>query len=126
MPCRTLIVEDDPIAARALLTLVKMLGHEATVAATVTEALAKLDEFNPECVLLDLELPDGTGVEVLKTIREKQRPVKVAVISALDGAKPLFETVTRLEPDVVFQKPLAIDRVHGWLSVQGESATRSS
>ena len=116
MPCRTLIVEDDPVSARALTALVKMLGHEVTLAATVAEAMAKLDEFNPECVLLDLELPDGSGVAILKAIRAKQRPVKVAIISALGIGRPPFETIAALAPDVVFQKPLAIDRVHDWLS----------
>ena len=77
------------------------------------EALVKLDEFDPECILLDLELPDGNGVEVLKAIRGAHRPVKVAVISALEAGRPPFDG---LAPDVVFQKPLAIARVNDWLS----------
>ena len=116
MPCRTLIVEDDPKSARALLTLVQMLGHEAQLASTVGEALAKLDEFQPECILLDLELPDGSGADVLKAVREKPRPVKVAIISALEVGRPPIDAIVRLQPDVVFQKPLAIERVHDWLS----------
>src|SRR5687768_627698 len=116
MPCRTLIVEDDPVSARALTALVKMLGHEVALAGTVAEAMTKLDEFNPECVLLDLGLPDGSGVDVLKAIRAKQRRVKVAIISALEVGPPPFEAIAPLAPDVVFQKPLAIDRVHDWLS----------
>ena len=109
MPCRTLIVEDDPVSAKTLLMLVTMLGHEAALATTVDEALRTLDEFNSECVLLDLELPDGSGVAVLKAIRAKQQPVKVGrgVRSPRTGAGP---------PPVVFQKPLAIDRVHDSLS----------
>lgn len=126
MPCRTLIVEDDPASARALVALVNMLGHEVMLAATVAEGLAKLDEFKPECVLLDVELPDGSGVDVLKAIRRMQRPVKVAIISALDQGKPVFNTIARLEPNIVFQKPLAFDRVHGWLSAQDETGLESS
>jgi DNA-binding NtrC family response regulator len=115
MSCRTLIVEDDPQSARALLSLVTMLGHESQAVGTVAEALVKLDEFDPECVLLDLELPDGSGVDVLKAIRAKHRRVKVAIISALEAGRPPFEAIAPLAPDVVFQKPLAIERVHDWL-----------
>jgi DNA-binding response OmpR family regulator len=114
--CRTLIVEDDPQSAKALLALVRMLGHEAQAVGTVAEALVKLDEFDPECVLLDLELPDGSGVEVLQAIRSEHRPVKVAIISAMDAGRPPHNAIATLVPDVVFQKPLAIARVHDWLS----------
>jgi DNA-binding response OmpR family regulator len=116
MPCRTLIIEDDPAAARSRLALVKMLGHEADHAATVAEAMEKLDRFQPECVLLDLELPDGSGAAVLESIRAKQLPVKVAVISALGPGQAMCDVVKMLQPDVVFQKPLMIERVHDWLS----------
>ena len=119
MPCRTLIVEDDPKSARALLALVTMLGHESQVAPTVADALAKIDEFAPECLLLDLDLPDGSGAAVLEAVRAKGLPVKVAIISALEPGQPRFEAVLPLKPDVVFQKPLAIERVHDWLSQSG-------
>jgi CheY-like chemotaxis protein len=116
MSCRTLIVEDDPIAARHLLTLVTMLGHEAQLATSVADALAKVDEFAPECLLLDIDLPDGSGVAILEAVRAKELPVKVAIISAFAPGQPRFDAVVPLKPDAVFRKPLAIERVHDWLS----------
>ena len=71
MPRRTLIVEDDPQSARALLSLVRTLGNEAQAVARVAEALLKLDEFDPECVLLDHELPRGAASKCLKRSARK-------------------------------------------------------
>jgi DNA-binding response OmpR family regulator len=122
MPCRTLVVEDDPASGRTLLALVKMLGHEAELAVTLVDALKKLEQFNPQCILLDVMLPDGTGTAVLTRVREKRLPAKVAVISALEPGEPFFDALVALKPDVVFRKPLAIERVHDWLAEQQEQS----
>ena len=73
---------------RVLLQLVELHGHEATAAATVQEALAEVERFRPECVLLDLALDDGSGVEVLRAIRSRESAVKVALLSVLSRGWP--------------------------------------
>src|SRR5688572_4459871 len=80
--CRTLIVEDDPASAALLLRILELVGHESEVASTVSDAVQKLEDGGAECVLLDLDLPDGTGVEVLHEIRRRNLPVRVAIVTA--------------------------------------------
>jgi DNA-binding response OmpR family regulator len=96
----------------------QMLGHEAEHAATVHEALEKLERFRPECVMLDLTLPDGSGVAILQEIRTRGLPAKVAVMTALHRSEPRIEQLRPLRPDVIFQKPLELARVHDWLAAQ--------
>ena len=76
--CRTLIVEDDPFSARALQLVLEKHGHHVQCASTLREAQQKLD-WQPEFLLLDLILPDGNGMELLRKIRAEHRPVNVVI-----------------------------------------------
>ena len=69
-PRRVLIVDDNVGAARLLSTLVSKLGpHQVQVAHDGPAALAKVSEFSPDLVLLDIGLPGMDGYEVARTIR---------------------------------------------------------
>jgi DNA-binding response OmpR family regulator len=114
MVIRSLIVEDDPWLLGGMVALIKTLGQEPDTAATVAEALAKLNS-KPSHVLLDLKLPDGLGTEVLERIRAEQMPIRVAVISGTQDAALLW-AVERLGADVVFIKPPDWDTVVNWLT----------
>jgi len=116
MPCRVLIVEDDPMPGRALLFLVRAYGHHAEHVASVAEALEALSRLNPQCVLLDLMLADGSGLAVLEEIRKRSLPVRVAIISSLAAGVPVFDAAIPLQPDGIFQKPWEIDQVLAWIS----------
>jgi len=88
---------------RALLFLVQAYGHHAEHVASVAEALEALSRFNPQCVLLDLMLPDGSGVAVLEEIRKKSLQVRVAIISSLAAGVPVFDAVVPLQPHGIFR-----------------------
>ena len=108
-----LLVEDDAATRFALAKILSFKGYEVAVAATVAAALAKCDEH--ECVLLDLHLPDGLGIEVLQRLREKYQKAHVAICSAAyDPA--LRERVERYKPDAVFIKPIDLDALLAWIA----------
>lgn len=66
---RVLVVDDDPATAYALRRLLASRGVcEVTHVTTVAEAVAHL-ESPPDWVILDLDLPDGLGLEVLDAVR---------------------------------------------------------
>jgi DNA-binding NtrC family response regulator len=56
-------------------------GHHVEVAATASECLTRLDQTFPDFVLLDLDLPDGSGVELIREIRVKYPRVAVVVLT---------------------------------------------
>ena len=98
-----MIVEDNP-AAR--LTLEKILATEGFVvesAGTLREGQEKVD--GQAAIILDLDLPDGSGVELLKRIRAERKPVKVLVATGTSDARVLDE-VKKLGPDALLTKPL--------------------
>ena len=59
-----LVVDDESHILRALRTSLQGAGYEVEVAATAKEALASAAMHPPNGVILDLVLPDGSGVEV--------------------------------------------------------------
>ncbi len=70
---RVLVVDDEPEITRALRTILTGHGYQPTVAATAAEGLDLLDRRHPDVVLLDLMLPDGTGLDVMRHVRGRQK-----------------------------------------------------
>ena len=118
-PLRTLVVEDDASSRNALQAILRILGHQVSTATTVGEALhllgARAEEL-PETLLLDLMLPDGNGMEVLRQIRKRDLAIRVAVLSGAD--KPMLEAARALHPDAVFAKPVDAPRLLAWLHTE--------
>jgi len=115
---RVLVVEDDPESYNALSKILKHVGYDTLGAATLAEAVSLLDQ-TPRFVVLDLLLPDGNGKDLLKQIRDRQLPMKVAIITGSPG-KAMLEETRLLNPDALFLKPLNVPRVLAWLRQGGE------
>ena len=110
--CRVLIVEDDALSSMALHRLVASLGYEVVVAGTLEEAERRLPWAG--CVVLDLHLPDGNGIDLLRRVRRGRRPVRVAVTTGSAGEGLLAE-VKSLRPDALFIKPFHPPDLFDWL-----------
>ena len=112
IPREILLVEDHPHIRNAMHRLISQAGFNVTTASTVAEGLSALE--GKDCLLLDLNLPDGCGVKLLKHIREHALPIRVAVITATGDPKLLAE-VAGYRPEGMFQKPFDIARLMTWL-----------
>jgi CheY-like chemotaxis protein len=66
---RVLIVDDHPDAAQALAMLVRLLGHECVTATTGGEALAHARGSDFDLAIIDIGLPDVSGLEVARELR---------------------------------------------------------
>src|SRR4051794_32084438 len=93
---QTLIVDDDPVSREALLKILRLMGVNATAAVSVSEGLEALST-PPHNVVLDLMLPDGSGVDVLRRIRQMGLPTRVALLTGAD--KTMIEDAESLRPD---------------------------
>jgi DNA-binding response OmpR family regulator len=102
-----LLVEDDAVTAAALIAILRRRGFEVFFAATVAQSLALLKEHQPAFVVLDLMLPDGEGIEVLRHIRDNSLTARVLVTTAVSDPIRLHD-VRGLSPDVVMQKPINV------------------
>lgn len=78
-----LIVEDEATLRRIIATNLRARGHEVAQAETVEQALAHLGAAPSDLMLLDINLPDGSGWDVLRVLRTTQREVPTVIISAV-------------------------------------------
>jgi CheY-like chemotaxis protein len=82
-PARKLLVVDDHLENRSVLTdLLAPLGFQIEVAENGSQALARLDAFEPDAVLMDLVMPVMDGFEATRRIRERSTQVVVIALSA--------------------------------------------
>jgi DNA-binding NtrC family response regulator len=77
-----LIIEDEHALGNALALAVRRLGHLPTLAASGAAALERIGERSFEAIVLDIGLPDISGLEVLRRIRDTGSKVPVVVITA--------------------------------------------
>ncbi len=114
---KVLVVEDQEVIQDLLLTVFGHEGFEARCAGTVAEAMAALVS-RPDFVVLDLHLPDGRGTQILREIRERKIPAKVAVTTGTIDAS-LIGAADRLRPDRFFQKPYRAMELVTWIRGEG-------
>jgi CheY-like chemotaxis protein len=70
---KLLLVDDNVDSARTLAMLLELSGHEVAVANSGPEALAKMVDYQPACVFLDIGMPDMNGYEVARRLRAEAR-----------------------------------------------------
>lgn len=80
-PGRVLIVDDDPAIHRIIKPLLQMLEYEAISAMTGAEALQQMIGHPPDLVLLDIMLPDISGLDVCRRIRNQSAWTDVPIIA---------------------------------------------
>jgi DNA-binding NtrC family response regulator len=113
---RVLIVEDDVAIRKGLESAVRDLGSQPKSVGTVGEAGRVVEEFDPEVLIVDVNLPDGDGIEVLRAAREAkpdrdgivltgQATIDSAVEALRAGASDyLMKPLRAAQLEVVFQR----------------------
>ena len=71
MSKKVLLVDDEPNIVAALEFLLEKNGYDVKVAANGVEAIAQLDAFRPDLVLLDVMVPKLSGYEVCQRMRAR-------------------------------------------------------
>jgi len=105
-----LLVEDEQTLRLSMVRgLSKLSGVEVTDAATVKEAKRLIGETRPDLVISDLDLPDGSGIEVATELDRLRIRVPLVYVSAYIG-KYRHRLPTRGDVEV-YEKPLSLDRL---------------
>jgi two-component system response regulator HydG len=82
-----LLVEDDLTFSKTLHGFLKKNGHEADVSSSCKSALVQLGKKNYDVLLLDYRLPDGTGLEVLKSARDRNMTCPAIVMTSFNDVR---------------------------------------
>jgi two-component system nitrate/nitrite response regulator NarP len=89
---RILLADDHPMIRTALEVLLRDSEYEIVATAGTGEAaLAEVDRLQPDILLLDLQMPGGSGMDVLRRIRADKRPLRVVLLTAAIDDYALLE-----------------------------------
>lgn len=105
---RALVVEDNDLWRDMLTLILSEMGYACDSADSLKKAVPFGDVF--EVVILDLELPDATGVEALDTLRPLLKSAAICVVSGYIREADVMHII-RHGADTVATKPLTLDRL---------------
>jgi two-component system KDP operon response regulator KdpE len=108
-PATILVVEDDPSLNTALASTLKAAGYRPVAARTAAESLRWFAHYAPDLVLLDLGLPDGDGLDVIRAIRARAA-TPIVVLSAREAEAVKVQALD-LGADDYVQKPFGLDEL---------------
>lgn len=112
---RVLLVEDDHVLGDAICAHVAASGHGVDWVKRLDEARAALDTTPYELVLLDLNLPDGRGLDLLKELRAKDNAVPLIILTAQDQVAVRIEGLNSGADDYLV-KPFDLSELSARLS----------
>jgi len=82
---KVLLVEDEAALRRSVTESLRQAGYVVEVAVDFAQAHEKVSLYRYDCVLLDLTLPDGDGLDLIRELKAENSPAGVLVLTARDG-----------------------------------------
>jgi len=95
-PCRRILVVDDNATNREMLVdFVDLLGHECRQASNGIDAMAIIEHWRPDTILLDKQMPGMDGMQVLEALSENEelRHIPVILLSGMDDLNTVTEAL---------------------------------
>jgi len=99
-----LIVDDDAMILESLVSILEAEGYNVRAAGTGEEALKELEKSFFNVVLVDIKLPDMTGLDLLARVKETTPRVRKLVLTGFPDVSSAVETVNR-KADAYLVKP---------------------
>jgi len=92
---RVMLVDDHEVVREGLKALVESTGEMEVVAqaGTVAEAVLRARSWHPDVIVMDVRMPDGTGVEACRDIRAEDPSAKVLMLTSFSDDKALFDSI---------------------------------
>ena len=110
MITKILLVDDDVELVYEIASLLKKKDYLVETSNTITDASKKFKDFKPEIVLLDLKLPDGTGLELLKKIKDDSPETMIIMLSGYGSISEAVEAMKQGAEDFL-TKPIEPDHL---------------
>jgi two-component system nitrogen regulation response regulator NtrX len=107
---QVLVIDDDDRVRRACLDMLAARGYRTLDAASVREGLKLLSGYRPSAVVLDMKLPDGMGLDVLRELQRKAPGTPVVMISGYGGVGEAVEAMKLGATDYI-EKPVTRERL---------------
>jgi DNA-binding response OmpR family regulator len=91
---KVLIVDDEPDVLLLLRVNLEAAGHQTVLAADGETALSRIDDSQPDLVLLDIMMPVMDGWGVLRALSERETAPRVVVVSAKSSDRDVVRALT--------------------------------
>jgi DNA-binding response OmpR family regulator len=124
---RVLVVDDEQSVLSFLGPLLEREGFTTTLVDSGTAAVASVIDGQPDLVLLDVNLPDLSGLEVCRAIRRQPGYVPVILLTGLDSRDDVLAGYAAMADDYVtkpFLPEVIVAKVRSLLRVQGSGQRR--
>lgn len=121
---RVLVVEDDKAIAQFLISSLSAAGMNASLSQTLQQALESFKTKKPQLMILDLELPDGDGKDLIKQLREHS-DIPIIVLSARQSEQEKVACFN-LGADDYLAKPFGIQELLARVQVALKRASMMS
>jgi CheY-like chemotaxis protein len=106
-----ILIVDDALLSRSMVRkILTGLGHTTIEAKDGKQALSMIQEHKPDCVCLDMLLPELNGIQVLEKLREENNSIPVIMITA-DTQETTRQKCLDLGAITVFNKPVKADQL---------------
>ncbi|MGH9336983.1 MAG: response regulator, partial [Vicinamibacteria bacterium] len=100
-----LLVEDERVSRHRIQKVLEEASHRVTSAASATEAMEQLARMRFDLMLLDVWLPEMSGLELLTKMKDRTELPPVVIITADDTPKTLLDAV-RAQAYALLTKPI--------------------
>ncbi|MFC1555759.1 response regulator [candidate division KSB1 bacterium] len=115
---KILIIEDDVLLSKMMFDRLKCCSEfNVEKALTGIEGLNKVNEFKPEYLLLDLELPDIHGFDVLDIVKKNYSEIKTIIVS-INASGQNKRTAEKMGAKLFLEKPFDLDALINFIGCQ--------
>ncbi len=81
---KILLVEDEKSLSASIISYFKLSGYVCELAGDYKSAVEKIAVYKYDCAIIDLNLPDGSGLDIIKQLKKENDPTGIIIISARD------------------------------------------
>ncbi|MGC8635034.1 MAG: response regulator [Candidatus Limnocylindrales bacterium] len=94
-PLRLLVVDDHEVVRQGLVSLLERREGFQVVAqaGTVAEAIEAAHKYQPDLIVMDVRLPDGSGIEACREIRSEQPQTRVVILTSYPDEEAVFASI---------------------------------
>ena len=126
-PYHILLVDDDPAVIELASFILNKAGMDASGITNPLNALDKISEIKPDLILLDLHMPECTGIELAKVIRQHQNLSNIPIIFLSAETDSALQLETAVEGgDEFLSKPIKVNELATFVGTRAKRAREIS
>ncbi len=116
---RILVVDDEQLTLDMLAAFLRLIGHESVGTLSRSQTLDRLAYDLPDAVLLDIMLPDGSGIDICRELRARPDTAHLPIVMISAMSPPLTKEAEAAGANGYLMKPIRLDELKAALLSAG-------